>query len=311
MKNLLAFVFVLITSSVFANSDLFFIENKGDIRNENGGIESPSFYLSSADFDLFIYSNQISYQFKKANEKGFIAEKVSVQLECANMNAEVESEKPCAPVWRMGLKRNTSKSLLIRDVYPGVDWRIFIQESGVKYEFLAKDKAAADQIQLNVLGAEEVSLVDEKLLIQGEMGDVVDDRPIYFLNGRSMNGSFIVEGNKVRFDLSEVFTNGPVIIDPTIIWTSYYGGSGLDDSKGIYTDAFGNYYVTGTTTSTSLISYNGAQGLINGGTDFYVVKFNSSNQRVWSSYFGGLGDEVATDIVVDTYGGVYVSGSTT
>ena len=35
MKNLLAFVFVLITSSVFANSDLFFIENKGDIRNEN------------------------------------------------------------------------------------------------------------------------------------------------------------------------------------------------------------------------------------------------------------------------------------
>jgi Secretion system C-terminal sorting domain/Beta-propeller repeat len=311
MKNLLAFVFVLITSSVFANSDLFFIENKGDIRNEKGGLESPSFYLSSADFDLFVYANQLSYQFKRANDKGFVAEKVSVQLEGANVYSRVESEKPCAPVWKMGLKRNTSKSLLIRNVYPGVDWRIFIHESGVKYEFLATDKAAASQIQMNVLGAKGVSLVDQKLLIRGEMGDVIDDRPIYFFNGKSMNGSFIVEGNKVKFDLNQVITEGPVVIDPTIIWTSYYGGSGLDDSKGIYTDAFGNYYVTGTTTSTSLISFNGAQGLINGGTDFYVVKFNSSNQRVWSSYFGGSGDEVATDIVVDDFGGVFVSGSTT
>ncbi|MFM7619846.1 MAG: hypothetical protein ACKO5Y_08405, partial [Bacteroidota bacterium] len=200
MKNLLVYIFILITGSVYANSDLFFIENNGDIHNERGGVESPSFYLSSNEFDLFVYANQISYQFKRPNNTGFIAEKVSVQLDGANQNATVESEKPCAPVWRMGLKRNTSKSLLIRDVYPGVDWRIFIQESGVKYEFLARDKAAATQIQLNVLGAEAVSLIDDKLYIQGELGDVVDDRPVYFLNGKSMNGAFIVDGNKVKFD---------------------------------------------------------------------------------------------------------------
>jgi hypothetical protein len=311
MKNLFAVLLTLVSSLAFATTDLFFIENKGDIRNEKGQLESPVYYLSSAEFDLFIYANQISYQFKRRGEDGRIAERISVQLSGSNIQSTIESEKPCAPIWRMGLKRNTSKSLLIRDVYPGVDWRIFVQESGVKYEFLAQNKSAASQIRLDILGAEGVSIVEEKLQIRGELGNVIDDRPIYFVEGASMNGSFVIQGNQVQFDLNKIKSDGPVVIDPTIIWTSYYGGSGLDDSKGIYTDAFGNYYVTGTTTSTSLISFNGAQGLLGGGTDLYVVKFNSSNQRVWSSYFGGTGDEVASDIVVDAFGGVYVSGSTT
>lgn len=84
-------------------------------------------------------------------------------------------------------------------------------------------------------------------------------------------------------------------------WATYYGGTGNDHGYGIATDNAGNIYVTGLTSSDSGMATNGAFQTTYGGGDFdaYLVKFNTTGTRQWSTYYGGaymdMGRSLATD----------------
>jgi hypothetical protein len=97
-------------------------------------------------------------------------------------------------------------------------------------------------------------------------------------------------------------------------WATYYGGSGGDGGDGIAIDQSGDIYTTGATNSTSGIATAGAHQSVYGGglwSDVYLVKFNSSGNRLWATYFGGTGDESPTAPVCDSNGNIYFSGRTT
>lgn len=47
-----------------------------------------------------------------------------------------------------------------------------------------------------------------------------------------------------------------------------------------------------------------------GSTDLFVVKYDAAGNLVWSTYFGGTASDVASAVVVDGAGAVYVAGST-
>lgn len=88
-------------------------------------------------------------------------------------------------------------------------------------------------------------------------------------------------------------------------WTkTYAGGAGNDDiPKGIFADASGNTYVTGTTDTNpgSLIS-----------NDFVILKYNTSGTLQWSNTFSGssTSDDVPAAISVDKSWNVIVTGYT-
>src|SRR5262245_49639220 len=82
------------------------------------------------------------------------------------------------------------------------------------------------------------------------------------------------------------------IAQDTRTWGSYYGGTGNENAIAIATDPFGNVFFAGVTSSNGM-AFNGHQMTFGGGNiDAYVVKFNSSGQRVWATYYGGGGDEM-------------------
>ncbi len=51
--------------------------------------------------------------------------------------------------------------------------------------------------------------------------------------------------------------------------------------------------------------------LLNGGHNTFVTKLDPNGNVVYSTYFGGTGDDVASAMAVDPSGGVYVTGTTT
>ena len=75
-----------------------------------------------------------------------------------------------------------------------------------------------------------------------------------------------------------------MIIDPKLEWSTYYGGSENDISKGSILDKSNNIYIYGESSSSSNIAYNGFQtNFIStgfGSQNGMIVKFNQYGQRL-------------------------------
>jgi hypothetical protein len=100
-------------------------------------------------------------------------------------------------------------------------------------------------------------------------------------------------------------------------WGTYYTGTGQvqpnGDERGhsCITDAAGNVYMVGFTSSNSDIATAGAhQTVLMGGGDAFLVKFNSSGVRQWGTYYGGAGGDAASSCAIDASGNVYMIGVT-
>jgi beta-propeller repeat-containing protein len=103
-----------------------------------------------------------------------------------------------------------------------------------------------------------------------------------------------------------------------LVYSTYLGGSGMDQGAGIAVDAAGNAYVTGYTRSNDFPVTAGAFQTAFAGSagagDAFVAKINATGSGlVYSTYLGGNGDELndfLAGIAVDAAGNAYVAGST-
>ncbi len=95
------------------------------------------------------------------------------------------------------------------------------------------------------------------------------------------------------------------------IWATYYGGEKEEYPTAVTTDRDNNIYVTGYTQSTALIATSGAhQATLTGDYDAFLVKFDSSGQRKWGTYYGGSMRDQGLGVHCDDSMNVYISGYT-
>ncbi len=95
------------------------------------------------------------------------------------------------------------------------------------------------------------------------------------------------------------------------VWSSYYGGPTIDYGFGVALDAFANIYLTGYTVSTTgIASSSGFQITHGGGTnDAYLAKLDSTGTtRIWGTYYGGSGSDVAYTVATDINGAAIIAG---
>ncbi len=100
----------------------------------------------------------------------------------------------------------------------------------------------------------------------------------------------------------------------SLLWGTYYGGTGQDYGNSIVLDASDNVYITGFTTSTNAISTPGSYQTAYGGgnEDAFIAKFNPTGTALlWGTYYGGSGDDAGNAITLDAGNDVYVAGQTT
>lgn len=96
------------------------------------------------------------------------------------------------------------------------------------------------------------------------------------------------------------------------LWGTYYGGTGFENHFFCSTDKLGNVYLCGVTSSTSNIASGGFQNSLAGGLyDAFLVKFNSTGGRIWSTYYGGNNYDYTPKVSIDTLGFIYLAGMTT
>jgi Beta-propeller repeat len=100
------------------------------------------------------------------------------------------------------------------------------------------------------------------------------------------------------------------VIDPTLVYSTYFGGSVGDGAHAIAVDAQGSVYITGDTGSGDFPTAQAAQPLPGGQRDAFVAKLDPSGSLVYSTYLGGSGWEAGAGVAVDRLGNAYVTGRT-
>ncbi|MBI2985821.1 MAG: SBBP repeat-containing protein, partial [Deltaproteobacteria bacterium] len=97
-----------------------------------------------------------------------------------------------------------------------------------------------------------------------------------------------------------------------LVYSTYLGGSGEENSRGIAVDAAGQARVTGVTSSTDFPTVNAFQPVYGGGiNDGYIVALNAAGSALlYSTYFGGSGHDRSRFIALDSLGNAYVTGWT-
>jgi uncharacterized repeat protein (TIGR01451 family) len=127
---------------------------------------------------------------------------------------------------------------------------------------------------------------------------------------RIIDGGYVlVDSHTVGFEVAEYDHAQALVIDPTLVFSTYLGGAGDDSGSSLTRDTAGNIYVAGSTNSTNFPTVGPAYSTNKGLTDIFVTKINSSGTSIiYSTYIGGSGIDRASSIAVDSNGNAYVVG---
>jgi hypothetical protein len=199
-----------------------------------------------------------------------------------------------------------------RNVYPGVDMAFHGVAQKLEFDYIVNPGADAARIGLDFEGAKRIQTNEAgDLVLTTSAGPMELHKPLAYQtkNGtrEAVDARFVIKrGNQVAFEIGGYDHSRELVIDPTVTYSTYFGGKGADYGISIAVDSGGNTYVAGATDSSSIPGWTTAPV---GGFDTFVTKLNSSGALQFTTEFGGSQDDFAGGIAVDSQG-IYVSGTT-
>jgi hypothetical protein len=210
-------------------------------------------------------------------------------------------------------------------IYPGVDLVYYGNQQQLEYDFIVAPGADPAVIRLGFSGADMNIDQQGNLLLSIEGRELRWAKPIvyqeiagtrHFVDGRYST----IGAKSVGFEVSHFDRHYALVIDPTLVYSTYLGGSSSGEvAAAIAVDSTGNAYVTGSTGSTNFPTANPYQSALasNGtSTNAFVTKLNAAGDAViYSTYLGGSGGGPAygdggTGIAIDSSGSAYIAGYT-
>ena len=239
--------------------------------------------------------------------------------------------------WRSGIP--TYGKVKYPQIYPGVDLVFYGNQRQLEYDFIVAPGADPSRIAWRIDGARARVDAEGNLVLSAANGPASFKKPVlYQLDGdkkTSVEGSFAVAGNQVRFRLGSYDHSRALIIDPVLSYASYLAGTSTDyignitgpgvsqvgTSQGLALDSAGSVYVAGYTKSidfpTTKNPYKSAPPAKVSGVSpgqwpsAFVTKFSpDGSSLVYSTYLGGNGYDYIFAIAVDSGGNAYVTGQT-
>jgi hypothetical protein len=204
----------------------------------------------------------------------------------------------------------------VASAYDGIDMVFHGNQSSMEYDFVVAPGADPKKIQLQFDGAANMHLDQEhgELVLTTPSGrEMRHGQPRMYqqVGGKkvSVKGGYeIQKDGTAKFNVGAYDNKLPLVIDPTVRFTRFLGGSDSDQVNGVTYDPTGNSYVAGVTYSNNFPVVGGIQG-DQSGEDAFVTKLGPTGNILFSTYLGGDGYDIANGIAVDE-SGVYVTGST-
>jgi hypothetical protein len=207
------------------------------------------------------------------------------------------------------------ESIQYREIYAGIDLKYYGNGKQMEYDFIVSPGADYSQIQIRYDGAKSLAIGNnDELRIKTEYGEIIE-QPLFVyqdIDGekKPINGQYFIIGNNTfGFAIDSYDPQLALVIDPILKYSTYLGGSNIEENYGIAVNAAGEAIVAGYTLSANFPLVNAYQSTIIN-FDIFVTKFNSSGSSpIFSTYLGGNGQDLGNGVALGKSGSIYVAGA--
>jgi len=225
------------------------------------------------------------------------------------MNTTVNYLRGPRASWRTGIR--PFGAVRLAEVYPGVDALFYGTEGELEYDLIVAPGASVRQVRLAFEGADRVALDGRNLRVSAG-GHVMTHRaPIAYQQAGghrvAVAASYALAADgSVGFSVGPYDPAAPLVIDPTVSYSSYFGAVGPDTVRGIATDPAGGVYLAGETSGALPGSTASVHGQF---SDAYVARLRADGTPEWVTILGGTDNpDGATAVATSAAGDVYVTG---
>ncbi|NDQ58189.1 MAG: choice-of-anchor D domain-containing protein, partial [Acidipila sp.] len=290
-----------------------------------------TFYLTPAESVLALRGSVPGAESAAQEHNDSVTQSVlRIQLAGANRSAKIEPQRLLPGITNYFIGSDPSRwrthipnyaRVLYRQVYPGIDAVYYGNEGRLETDFMVAPGKDPGVIRMKFSGAErtEVNSAGE-LVLTTATGDVKLAKPVLYqqVKGerREVAGAYrLLSANEAGFVVGRYDSTRALVIDPTLVYSTYLGGSGMsgDTGNAIAVDAAGEAFVTGSTNSTDFPTQSARQAALGGtgATNAFVTKLSASGSAlVFSTYLGGSNFDSGEGIALDSTNEPYIAGFT-
>ncbi len=271
---------------------------KYDLLNQNKGKpEIKSTTISTSRTDLVFVNSNPDTRITGSDKKSYFE----------NYYTTGDANKGITQVHSFGMITYTN-------LYKNIDMVLYSSDHGLEYSFIVHPGGDVNDIKVRWNGIDNfMNKGSEGIVFCNALGTIKQSNPESFSEGRTISSQMIHSGTDYSFKVERYNHHSDLIIDPKLVWATYFGGTADDEARSITLDASGNIYMSGTTFSQGIATSGAYQTTEMGGQyygDALLVKFSYSGKLLWATYYGGTGEEIANTVKVDASGKVYISGYT-
>jgi gliding motility-associated-like protein len=222
--------------------------------------------------------------------------------------------------------------LLYSDIYSNTDLHVYSNGASLKYDWIIKKGTKQSSIQIRYDGALATSLENSKLSIKTSVGSLIESEPYAYqtIKGerKQVACHYVLDKGIVSFAMPDGWNhNYDLVIDPTLIFSSYSGSTSDNFGYTATYDSKGNAYAAGSVFGVGypvtlgafqtvwaggyIIPPNINFGIDQFGIDVGIIKYKSDgSSRLYSTYLGGEADELPHSMVVNSNDELFVFGTT-
>ncbi|MGQ9662435.1 MAG: DUF7948 domain-containing protein [Kiritimatiellia bacterium] len=203
-----------------------------------------------------------------------------------------------------------------KDIYPGIDLGYYATQNRLDFVFVVWPGADPGLIQL-AFDTPGGQAVDEQgnLVFEFECGKIIQYLPIAYqiVDGIPIpvTARYELNDKAVHIWIDSYDRTRALLVRPTMDFLSFLGGTGEERAYAVAVDGEGFAYVAGETTSPAFLPSSARRPALPRSADVFVTKFRVRDALpVYTTFLGGVGEDRAFAIAVDSQGNAYICGET-
>ena len=345
MRKLLSFL-ALVLFVHTANAQMEFIQNKGqwDSRVEyRGDFSTGSFFLEKDGFTVAVHNtddlkkisdqmhghnpntattgqpitlNSHAYKVKFLGGSSF-APNIPDKIQPYHNNYFMGNDES---KWAADCK--IAQAVTYQNVYPNIDVRYYSDAGKMKYDIIVHPGGNIDAIAMQYTGTDKIAVKNKELLIKTSVGEIKELYPYSYqaTDGarQTINCKYVVKNNIVRFSVKDYDNKSTLIIDPTLIFSTFTGSTADNWGYTATPAPDGSFYAGGIAFGFGFPYSPGAYQTVYGGGinedntgpyDMAIIKYSANGaNRLYATYIGGSGNEQPHSMICDAQGNLIIAG---